>query len=128
MGSTSTARRSWRVARGQIDPRCDYCGDVTFEGVEETHPKRATVDDIIPLSKGGRNGASNWALACNLCNAEKADGFLRPKKRGPHAVLLTRAAELAVMKAAERARKRRLESLPFSLYAPIPGVQDEAWR
>lgn len=80
MGKRSAARRAWRVARGKIDPRCDYCGIGTSEDVPASHPQRATVEDIVPLSKGGRNNRSNWALACCACNQAKGDDERRPPR------------------------------------------------
>jgi 5-methylcytosine-specific restriction endonuclease McrA len=33
----------------------------------------ATVDHVIPVSKGGRDAPDNWQLACMPCNQAKAD-------------------------------------------------------
>lgn len=156
MASKSAARRAWRVARGKIDPYCDYCGEVTHEDVHENHPRRATVEDIVPLSKGGRNNRSNWALACSLCNQAKGSNHDIPSRIVPVPLRdqldETRQAENEQpkigrhyrMTAAERRARKcrvvdrknvdevnrlaRLARLPFSLYTPIPGVHDEAFR
>lgn len=52
--------------------KCEYCkGRVTRD---PCHPDIfATVDHIIPLSKGGFDGPNNWAVCCNKCNQAKAD-------------------------------------------------------
>lgn len=137
MASKSAARRAWRVARGKIDPRCDYCSEETSEQVHEGHPKRATVDDMIPLSRGGRNAPGNWALACNDCNSRKGDAIIEPgdlpapqprhrltqweKRQRKH-----RRAHVERIEEVERLA--RLARLPFTIYPPIPGVPDEAIR
>lgn len=46
--------------------RCGKCG-------QSLHPKEATVDHIIPLSKGGLNDEYNLIALCNNCNQDKAD-------------------------------------------------------
>lgn len=145
MASRSAARRAWRVARGKIDPRCDYCGIVTSEHVAETDPQRATVEDIMPLSKGGKNNRSNWALACCACNQAKGTEEHWPNRVVPLPPCCgelnwarAKARRVAQITAKSRAQDRErieeverlalLARLPFTLYTPIPGVQDEAFR
>lgn len=142
MASKSAARRAWRVARGKIDPRCDYCGEITFENVKERDPRRATVEDMTPLSKGGPNNRSNWALACSECNQAKGDNCVaerveitQPKKKHYRMTQMERRQRkcrkpqrMTEDRIEEIERLARLASLPFSLYAPIPGVPDEAFR
>lgn len=43
---------------------CHYCGKKLRSG-------QATVDHVIPSSKGGPNCASNFVLACEPCNTSK---------------------------------------------------------
>lgn len=138
MGGKSAARRAWRVARGNVDPRCDYCGVVTREDVAETHPQRATVEDIVPLSKGGLNNRSNWALACSACNQAKGASDTMPKKKARLAAKPKRDRcsrhrpglqnHIDRILAEDQARRDRAAALGFTLYPPIPGVQDEAFR
>lgn len=142
MASRSAARRAWRVARGKVDPRCDYCGIVTSEHLAETHPQRATVEDIVPLSKGGRNNRANWALACSRCNQAKGAEVAHPARIVPvpgypkikqrHAKSFRRrpVSQKLIDRiiTEDKARKERRDALGFSLYAPIPGVPDEAFR
>jgi 5-methylcytosine-specific restriction endonuclease McrA len=50
--------------------RCKYCGvpmswDTTRTG--------ATIDHVVPISKGGKNQRGNLVLACRGCNNAKAD-------------------------------------------------------
>lgn len=52
------------VARGG---RCEYCGKaVTLDG-----PNQATIDHILPLSRGGSDEPENWAVSCVGCNHTK---------------------------------------------------------
>ena len=44
------------------EPRCGYCGE-----------RAATVDHILPISRGGRNTWTNTVAACHGCNARKAN-------------------------------------------------------
>jgi 5-methylcytosine-specific restriction endonuclease McrA len=116
MGTRQAARQKWRRARVEDDPRCDYCGTETREDADDSASNRATVDDVIPLSKGGRNNASNWALACYRCNGIKGDRNPRPRHRLPRgdsdlAKIMARAIELADRLAAERARRQKLADI-----------------
>lgn len=46
---------------------CHYCGKKLKAG-------DATVDHVIPRSKGGPNSASNFVLSCAPCNTTKGSG------------------------------------------------------
>lgn len=46
------------------DPHCRWCGT---ELEEET----ATIEHLIPISRGGTNGGDNLRLACQPCNKER---------------------------------------------------------
>lgn len=46
------------------DPRCYWCG-------KHLDKKTATLDHIIPLSRGGTNGLDNQTLACYDCNQNR---------------------------------------------------------
>lgn len=48
---------------------CQYCG------IQVTK-KTASIDHVIPKSKGGGNSFSNTVCACKNCNAKKSDKFL----------------------------------------------------
>lgn len=48
----------------KIDPTCKYCGIIL---TVET----ATIDHVIPMSKGGTNAKDNLVLSCQKCNSQK---------------------------------------------------------
>lgn len=54
---------------------CMYCGvDMDFmERGRKQAPTRATVEHIIPLSRGGSHTWENMAIACSKCNCTKRD-------------------------------------------------------
>jgi 5-methylcytosine-specific restriction endonuclease McrA len=60
-------RRSYRGAKKRLladDPRCYWCK-------KPLDASTATLDHIIPLSKGGTNGIDNLTLACEDCNQSR---------------------------------------------------------
>ena len=65
-------RKARRFAIYQRDGfSCQYCGqDVSATG---DYSQRATLDHIIPPSKGGTHDSANLRTACRPCNASKGD-------------------------------------------------------
>ena len=65
---------------------CLYCSIPTRLDVRKTAPNRATIDHIVPISRGGTSAESNLAVACNACNVEKAnktlEEFVQLKQKG----------------------------------------------
>jgi 5-methylcytosine-specific restriction endonuclease McrA len=61
---------SVRFSRGNIYLRdngeCQYCGD-------RIERKEATLDHVIPVSKGGKSVWDNCVTACAPCNSNKSD-------------------------------------------------------
>lgn len=51
---------------------CYLCG-VKVERAKQYKPNRATVDHVIPLSKGGSHTYDNVKTCCNWCNCSKHD-------------------------------------------------------
>lgn len=88
--STETARRWHKVASAYeiLTPpvggrrimklayrdgwQCAYCGVETCFTGRDGFP-RSTVDHVVPKSKGGLDNLSNCVVACQACNAAKAD-------------------------------------------------------
>jgi 5-methylcytosine-specific restriction endonuclease McrA len=64
------ARRIMKLAH-RDGWRCAYCGvETCFTGRDGP---RATVDHVVPKSKGGLNHMANCVVACEACNNAKAD-------------------------------------------------------
>lgn len=55
---------------------CFYCS-VTLNTQKRHRPDSATIDHVIPSSKGGTNARSNTVAACFSCNGKKADRTLQ---------------------------------------------------
>lgn len=53
---------------------CHVCGEETIPAPVpwEYHPRVASVDHIIPISKGGPDILANVKVACHLCNARRS--------------------------------------------------------
>jgi 5-methylcytosine-specific restriction endonuclease McrA len=71
-------KRGVRLSKRNIYLRdnysCQYCG---ISVTEHT----ATLDHVIPLSKGGRGTWDNLATACRACNGKKSDKtHMKPSK------------------------------------------------
>lgn len=60
--------------------KCYICGkDMLLETNNNNWYRQATIDHVIPLSKGGSNSIGNYAMACTLCNHLKGDKILTPQ-------------------------------------------------
>lgn len=67
-------RRFWRrVEREDLPMVCTYCGITVLRNAPDSDPSKATVDHIIPRSKGGTNQFENLVIACWPCNLKKGD-------------------------------------------------------
>lgn len=64
-------RRHLTTAVVQRDgTKCHYCGCETIE-LMEGHPRRRTIDHVIPQKYGGKDELDNLVLACLECNSRK---------------------------------------------------------
>ena len=52
---------------------CKLCGRPVHECVDNTDDWSATIDHIIPVSKGGEHSYANTQLAHRLCNSMKCN-------------------------------------------------------
>jgi 5-methylcytosine-specific restriction endonuclease McrA len=56
--------------------RCWICGDEALIEVPKTHPLRATLEHVVPLSRGGAHTRANVRCAHLICNLQKGDRVL----------------------------------------------------
>lgn len=68
--------------RKKFKGKCHYCKRmVRVKHVKKDDPLRATLDHVIPRSKGGKDSRKNLVLSCYQCNQAKghlrAEEFLR---------------------------------------------------
>ncbi len=62
--------------------------------------RMATAEHIIPVSLGGKDGAANIAMACQLCNSRRASETAAFKPHPEVIRLLPKAVRKALSKAA----------------------------
>lgn len=74
-------RKNWRVSvavrlgvYARDGWRCRLCGGRVPKGKQVPHPKAATLDHIVPRSRGGSDDATNLQIAHYMCNVMKSDG------------------------------------------------------
>ena len=58
-------KSSWWARRLQ-EGICYYCG-------LKVSPEKATMDHVVPLSRGGKSTRGNLVLSCKACNTKKKD-------------------------------------------------------
>lgn len=69
--------------------KCRYCGVLVIESGPNI-PHKATVDHILPVSKGGKNNRENLVTACCKCNSHKGNQIEpRPYIRNGRIIKLT---------------------------------------
>lgn len=66
-----------RVMRAALIDRdngqCQLCGHTIDLALTFPHPRSASIDHRIPLSKGGEHSMANTQLSCLVCNMRKSD-------------------------------------------------------
>ncbi len=71
LGREKEKRQSKVKLKYELLKKHPYC----FGCETELTAKTATLDHIIPISKGGTNADGNLQLACESCNRKKADSL-----------------------------------------------------
>lgn len=74
--ATRKAKRKGTLERvcGEQKWKCAYCGKPMTNGVVGGDVgRRATIDHVKPISKGGSNRRANLVGACQTCNVSKGD-------------------------------------------------------
>ena len=70
MGRQSRLRQNlWQACFG----KCYYCNQETSLDAKDNDPKLATIDHIVPKSKGGKGLHDNKVIACLQCNQTKSN-------------------------------------------------------
>jgi 5-methylcytosine-specific restriction endonuclease McrA len=70
--NSAKRRRRRRALLARNGAVCAYCGKELGTGLPFS---RATLDHVVPISRGGRNGLENLILACKLCQRAKGDSL-----------------------------------------------------
>ena len=52
---------------------CYGCGRKCLKSAPNNHPLQATIDHVIPLSKGGTHEYANVRTMCRQCNVSKGN-------------------------------------------------------
>ena len=78
-------RGAYEAARQKIlktQTVCGICGKPVDFSLKYPHPMSATVDHIVPVSRGGHpSDIDNLQLAHRCCNRQKSDKLLRPHSK-----------------------------------------------
>lgn len=75
--STKKKKRiRWRLWEKQ-GGKCSCCGIKVIQPNQKNQndPRRATINHIIPLSKGGEHDEKNLEMACQGCNYDLGDYY-----------------------------------------------------
>jgi 5-methylcytosine-specific restriction endonuclease McrA len=65
---------SMAVLRRRDEDTCRICGEPVDFTRQPPHPSAATIDHVIPLSRGGEHSYGNTQLAHLRCNTTKGAG------------------------------------------------------
>lgn len=71
-GVNSKGQKILRRLMERDGDKCTYCQVKVYLPIFSGEPK-ATIDHVIPKSKGGKNTMDNFVLSCPECNQRKAD-------------------------------------------------------
>lgn len=68
---TSKQKKNFWKRKRRTQMFCHYCKRSVSRNVHEAAENRATIDHIIPISKGGTSRKENTVVCCRKCNREK---------------------------------------------------------
>jgi len=80
-------RKKKKMIRGRLyrkqKGRCFYCGQFMHEPEKvvegDVSNLLATIDHVVPKSKGGGDVLHNMVVACMPCNSKKSDAIIKPQ-------------------------------------------------
>lgn len=67
-----TKNHNWKLWIIQHGAKCHYC-NIAIDRVSTDINHKATIDHLIPRSRGGSNATSNWVWCCERCNKRKGN-------------------------------------------------------
>ena len=65
--------RFWEKWLSKVGSVCYYCKTAINRTCCPQCPNQATIDHLVPKSRGGTNAQVNLVWACRKCNEEKRD-------------------------------------------------------
>lgn len=131
MGLSTFRQKLLEQIIAECGDACHYCRKQTRLNFTTSvnAPDHATLDHVVPKSKGGTNDRSNLVLACNACNNAKSDrsydDFVeRPYRlRRPPAVTVEKSRAIKACKGTLAAAINSGEVEPHGMYARTPARQ-----
>lgn len=85
MGTRREGRKKirWELYAAQNEC-CYWCGiKMVLPGDSDQRPDTATMDHLIPRSKGGPSCRGNYVVACRTCNSARGCNFIHPLTKKP---------------------------------------------
>lgn len=70
-----TARRERFWSQQPTPMHCMHCGNVVERGSHHRNERRATIEHIIPKSRGGTDAPKNLGVACLRCNTHRGSAL-----------------------------------------------------
>lgn len=72
---------SFEAIRREQGDHCSYCNIEMYFGPEQYRDDKASMDHVIPLSRGGHHSNDNIVLACLACNMSKGNRLVSEWER-----------------------------------------------
>lgn len=68
----------WAAVCALYHMTCAYCRSPLEKDAELGHPRKLTMDHVLPLIRGGTHTKDNVVPACWRCNERKGEAIIRP--------------------------------------------------
>lgn len=69
---TYAREKFWKRHKGNVHT-CHWCGRFCFRNLPPDNPYKATIEHLVPISKGGDNRLTNLTVSCYSCNTARQD-------------------------------------------------------